>query len=99
LLTWGYVSVLAAMHARGTRVLAVFRPAGRMSLTGYIGESLLLSLAFCAYGAGLFGELGAAAASALALCTWIVLDVLARTIQARWTSGPLESLLRRFSAG
>jgi uncharacterized protein len=99
LLTWGYVSVLAAMHERGVRVLAIFRPAGRMSLTGYIGESLLLSLAFCAYGAGLFGELGAAAVTALALCTWAALDLSARAMQARWASGPLETLLRRFSAG
>lgn len=97
LLTWGYVSALAAMHVRGVRGLAVFRPAGRMSLTGYVGESLLLSLAFCAYGAGWFGELGAAATSALGACTWIALDLFARAIQTRWASGPLESLLRWFS--
>jgi uncharacterized protein len=99
LLSWGYVSVLATMHAGGVRSLAIFRPAGRMSLSAYIGESLLLSMVFCAYGLGLFGKLNAGAVSALALGTWIALDLLAKATQSRWASGPLESLLRRFSAG
>ena len=99
LLSWGYVSVLATMHAGGVQGLAIFRPAGRMSLSGYIGESLILSIVFCAYGLGLFGKLNAGAVSALALGTWIVLDLLAKATQSRWASGPLENLLRRFSVG
>jgi uncharacterized protein len=99
LLSWGYVSVLATMHAGGVRGLAIFRPAGRMSLSGYIGESLILSIVFCAYGLGLFGKLNAGAVSALAMGTWIVLDLLAKATQSRWASGPLENLLRRFSVG
>ena len=99
LLSWGYVSVLATMHTGGVRGLAIFRPAGRMSLSGYIGESLMLSIVFCAYGLGLFGKLNAGAVSALALGTWIALDLLAKATQSRWATGPLENLLRRFSAG
>jgi len=99
LLSWGYVSVLATMHAGGVRGLAIFRPAGRMSLSGYIGESLILSIVFCAYGLGLFGKLNAGAVSSLAMGTWIVLDQLAKATQSRWASGPLENLLRRFSVG
>ena len=99
LLSWGYVSVLATMHAGGVQGLAIFRPAGRMSLSGYIGESFILSIVFCAYGLGLFGKLNAGAVSALALGTWIVLDLLAKATQSRWASGPLENLLRRFSVG
>lgn len=98
LLSWGYVSALATMHAGGVRALAIFRPAGRMSLSGYIGESLMLSMIFCAYGLGLFGELNAGAVSAVALGTWIVLDLLAKAMQSRWSSGPLEGILRRFSS-
>ena len=99
LLSWGYVSVLATIHASGMQTLAIFRPAGRMSLSGYIGESLILSIVFCAYGLGLFGKLNAGAVSALAMGTWIVLDQLAKATQSRWASGPLENLLRRFSVG
>jgi uncharacterized protein len=69
-----------------------------MSLSGYIGESLMLSMIFCAYGLGLFGELNAGAVSAVALGTWIVLDLLAKAMQFRWSSGPLEGILRRFSS-
>ena len=98
LLSWGYVSVLATMHEGGVQGLAIFRPAGRMSLSGYIGESLILSIVFCAYGLGLFGKLNAGAVTLLALITWIILDLLAKATQSRWKSGPLENLLRRFSA-
>jgi uncharacterized protein len=98
LLSWGYVSVLATMHASGVQGLAIFRPAGRMSLSGYIGESLILSIVFCAYGLGLFGKFNAGAVTLLALITWIILDLLAKATQSRWKSGPLENLLRRFSA-
>lgn len=98
LLSWGYVSVLATIHASGMQTLAIFRPAGRMSLSGYIGESLILSIVFCAYGLGLFGKFNAGAVTLLALITWIILDLLAKATQSRWKSGPLENLLRRFSA-
>lgn len=86
------------MHASGVQGLAIFRPVGRMSLSGYIGESLILSIVFCAYGLGLFGKFNAGAVTLLALITWIILDLLAKATQSRWKSGPLENLLRRFSA-
>jgi uncharacterized protein len=98
LLSWGYVALIAKLHVRGCKALALFRPAGRMSLTGYIGESLLLSLLFCAYGAGLFGQLGAAAVTACALATWVALYALAYAAQRRGLSGPLDAMLRHFSA-
>jgi uncharacterized protein len=98
LLSWGYIACLARWHLRSAEALAFFRPAGRMSLTGYLGESLLLSLLFAAYGAGLYGKLGAAAVALAALLVWAVLDLFAHLIQKRWASGPLESLLRWFSS-
>ena len=97
LLTWGYVSVLAQLHIRSSRCMPFFRPAGRMSLTGYIGESVLLSSIFCGYGFGWLGQLGAAAITTCALGVWLALDVFAHWVQKRWKSGPLESVLRRFS--
>jgi uncharacterized protein len=96
-LTWGYVAWLARWRLRHANALALFRPAGRMSLTVYIAESLLLSLLFCGYGAGLFGQWGAAAVALCALLVWALLDAVAHLVQMRWRSGPLETVLRRFS--
>lgn len=97
LLTWGYVAWLARRHVAKPQALAWLRPAGRMSLTVYIGESLLLSLLFAGYGGGFFGEWGAAAVALCALLVWVLLDIGAHLAQRRWQTGPLESLLRRFS--
>jgi hypothetical protein len=84
-------AVAPARHRRA-RVL----PAGRVSLSAYIGESLLLSLLFSGYGGGLFGTLGAASVALIALQVWALLDLLGHRILARWKAGPLEWLLRRF---
>ena len=97
LLTWGYVSLLAGAHIQQARFLAIFRPAGRMSLTVYIGESLLLSLTFSAYGLNYFGQLNAAAITAIALLSWAVMAVAATLIQRQFVYGPLEATLRRIS--
>jgi len=96
-LTLGYVALLACLHLRNANSLALFRPAGRMSLTVYIAESLLLSLLFAGYGGGFFGQWGAAAVALCALVVWLLLDGIAHLAQRRWRSGPLEALLRRFS--
>ena len=97
LLTWGYVSVLARLHINQVPILAIFRPAGRMSLTVYIGESLLLSLTFAAYGLGYFGQMAAAGVAATALITWAVMNVVALLIQRRFVMGPLETVLHWIS--
>jgi uncharacterized protein len=96
-LSLAYVSAMALLHIRWPDLLRIFRPAGRMSLTGYVGESVLLALIFCGFGLGLMGQLGAGAVTAIALGVWLLLDVLAHQWQRRFAHGPLESLLRRWS--
>ncbi len=96
-LSMAYVSILALLHIRWPGALRIFRPAGRMSLTGYVGESVLLSLIFCGFGVGLMGQLGAGAVTAVALGVWLLLDVFAQLWQTRFGHGPLEYLLRRWS--
>ncbi|MGL4744495.1 MAG: DUF418 domain-containing protein [Dermatophilaceae bacterium] len=96
LLTGGYVALaaLGTSTRRGGQVLAVAAPAGRMSLTGYLGESILLSAIFCGWGLGLFGQLGAFAAALIALGVWATLEVLASWWLARYHYGPFEWALR-----
>jgi uncharacterized protein len=97
LLSWAYVAWLLRWRQRVPGGLRWFRPAGRMSLSGYLGESLLLSLVFCAYGLGLFGQLGAAHVALLGLLVWVALDQLAHATQRFAVRGPAEWLLRRFT--
>jgi uncharacterized protein len=96
-LTGGYVA-LAAL-ATNTRTLALAAPAGRMSLTGYLGESILLAATFCGWGLGLFGQLSIAEAALVTLLVWISLEIFAALWLGRFTHGPFEWLLRCWSAG
>jgi uncharacterized protein len=96
-LSVAYVCALALLHIRSPSLLRIFRPAGRMSLTGYIGESVLLAGIFCGFGLGLMGQLGAGAVTAIALGVWLLLDLFAQLWQKRFEHGPLEWLLRRWS--
>ncbi|XVJ70380.1 MAG: DUF418 domain-containing protein [Rhizobacter sp.] len=88
---------LLRWRAHKPDALRWFRPAGRMSLSGYLGESVMLSLVFCAYGLGLFGQLGAAAVAGIGLLVWLALDMLAHFNQRFFSRGPAEALLRRFT--
>jgi uncharacterized protein len=96
LLSWGYVAWMATLRIKWPQMFAVFRPAGRMSLTGYIGESVLLSLIFCGYGLQRYGKLGAFEVMLLALAVWLVLDLFAHCWQRYFRYGPLEWLLRKW---
>lgn len=94
-LTGGYVA-LAALTTR-SRPLARVEPAGRMSLTCYLSESILLSAIFCGWGLGLFGRLGPFAAATIALAVWLALEVFAKLWLTRFRYGPFEWLLRAWS--
>jgi uncharacterized protein len=68
-----------------------------MSLTGYLGESILLSAIFCGWGLGLFGVLSLTQSLLVALGVWIALEVFAKQWLRRYAYGPFEWLLRSWS--
>jgi uncharacterized protein len=94
LLTWGYVAWLHRLRTRFANALAWFRRSGRMSLTGYVSESALLSLVFCGYGLGWFGQLGTLRITIVAIGVWCALDLLAHLWLRNFRYGPLEQALR-----
>jgi len=96
-LSFGYVAWMAQARARWPQAFAMFRPAGRMSLTGYIGESVLMSLVFCGYGLGFFGQWGAARVVLVAVAVWVAVDIASHLWQQRLRYGPLEYVLRWWS--
>ena len=95
-LTIGYIGAIAVVGMRAPRFLQAGVPAGRTSLTVYLGESVLLTIAFSAWGLGFFGQLGATFVTLLAILSWVLL-VLAMTLWLRrFSRGPLEALIARY---
>jgi uncharacterized protein len=86
------------IHIREIKVdaFAMFRSTGRMSMTLYIGESILLAAFFGAWGAGFFGQFGAAATLAIAIAAWVALEVFAKFWLSRFEQGPLEYLMKKW---
>ena len=93
ILTAGYIGAVALMLHRKPGFLSVMAPAGRMSLTVYIGESALLSLVFAAYGLDYFARWGAFPVVLTGIASWALLSVFAWLWMKRFSRGPLESML------
>jgi uncharacterized protein len=94
-LSAGYVGAIALLSHR--RFMSYTEPAGRMSLTGYLGESILLAAIFCGWGLGLFGVLSLTQALLVALGVWIALELFAKQWLRYFAYGPFEWILRSWS--
>ena len=94
-LSAGYVGAIALLSHR--RFMSYAEPAGRMSLTGYLGESILLASIFCGWGLGLFGTLSLTHSLLIALGVWVALEVFAKQWLRRYSYGPFEWFLRSWS--
>ena len=94
-LSAGYVGAIALLSHR--RFMSCAEPAGRMSLTGYLGESILLAAIFCGWGLGLFGVLNLTQALFVALGVWIALEIFAKQWLRSFAYGPFEWTLRSWS--
>jgi uncharacterized protein len=93
ILAAGYIGSIALLIHRRPRFLSIMAPAGRMSLTVYIGESALMSLVFTAYGLDYFARWGAFAVVLTGIASWALLSMFAWLWMKRFSQGPLESLM------
>jgi uncharacterized protein len=73
--------------------------AGRVSLTGYVLQGVLAGLVFNGVGLGLHGQLGGAQLLGVGLGIALAVEFFARIWLARFSTGPLEWLLRRITYG
>lgn len=71
--------------------------AGRHSLTIYLGQSLVFSTLFSAWGFGLFEQISLLGVVLIAIATWLALSVLAELNLKYRSRGPMEALLSNFS--
>ncbi|TWS18977.1 DUF418 domain-containing protein [Tsukamurella asaccharolytica] len=89
---------LRVIHARPA-VSEVFAPAGRISATVYLSQSLIAAIAFTGYGFAQAGMWSDGAVLAFALVTFALQLVAARWYTRRFRYGPVEWVLRTATYG
>lgn len=82
---------------RGRRVVAVLAPAGRMSLSNYLGQSLICVLVFTGVGLGLAGAVAAPVVLLIAVAIYAAQVAASAAWMARFRYGPVEWLLRAWT--
>lgn len=99
LLMGAYVSIFALGSARqlGRNVIAVLAPMGRMALSNYILQSVLMGLVFFGYGLGQFGRLAPFEVLLVAIAIYALLLAFSHLWMRRFRYGPLEWFLRAFT--
>lgn len=93
---FGYVGLfgLLALRPHVPAPLLALAQSGRLALTHYITQSLVLTFIFYPYTFGLYEQVSAAPAVATALVLALIQIAFSRLYLARYGRGPLESLLR-----
>lgn len=95
----GYIGALTLLYLYGARWLGWLAPAGRMALTNYLLHSLVFTLLFYGYGAGLYGEFGRAAATSMALGLYALQLWFSHWWLQRFRFGPMEWCWRSLTYG
>ena len=85
---------LMVWQSRAGAVLKPLAPFGRMTLTFYVGQSLVFVPIFYGFGLALYRELGSAEALGIGLVAVVAQLVMARLWLARFAYGPLEWVWR-----
>jgi uncharacterized protein len=93
LLSMFYVGVIRKLVEEKPRLVLWLMPAGKMSLTIYISQSVVTSLIFGPWGLGLFQALQTWQVFLLAFAIWLILSYLAAQWLKKFNQGPLEKLV------
>jgi uncharacterized protein len=93
LLSMFYVGLIRKLVEERPHLVLWMKPAGKMSLTIYISQSVITSLIFSPWGLGLFQVLQTWQVFILAFGIWLLLSYLAAKWLNRYKQGPLEKLV------
>ena len=93
LLSMAYVGLIRKLVEDKVHLVAWMKPAGQLSLTVYISQSVITSLIFGPWGLGLFQELETWSVLILAFAIWLLLVALSNLWLKRFNQGPLEKVL------
>ena len=88
-----YVGVIRKLVEERPRLVLWMKPAGKMSLTIYISQSVITSLIFSPWGLGLFQDLQTWQVFILAFGIWLLLSYFAAQWLKRFDQGPLEKMV------
>jgi uncharacterized protein len=97
LLSMFYVGVIRKLVEERPHLVLWMKPAGNLSLTIYISQSVITAWIFSSWGLGLFQELQTWQVLILALGIWLLLSYLAAQWLKRFDQGPLERLVNTFT--
>ena len=93
LLSMFYIGVVRKLVEEKPHFVTWMKPAGKMSLTIYISQSVITAWIFSSWGLGLFQELQTWQVLVLAIAIWLFLANLATIWLSRFNQGPLERLM------
>jgi len=82
-----------------TSSLSGLAATGRMALTNYLLQSIVLGFVFYGYGFGLFGQIGSAAAASIGVVLYVTQIQFSRLWLQRFRFGPFEWLWRSLAYG
>lgn len=99
LLSMGYVGLILRLIKTKSTLVAWMSPAGRMSLTVYISQSILASFIFGPWGLGLFQKIELWQVLLTAVGIWIFLVYISKLWLGRFSQGPLEWLVGALTRG
>ena len=95
LLSMFYIGLIRKLVEERPHLVLWMKPAGKMSLTIYISQSVIASLIFGPWGFGLFQNLQTWQVFLLAFGIWLLLSYLAALWLQRFKQGPLEKLVSK----
>lgn len=97
--TLGAVGLITALYKSGALgwLTGALQAVGRMALTNYVGQSVITSVLFYAF--GLVGRFGFAQLMGIAALIWIAQTAFSVIWLKRFRMGPLEWLLRSLTYG
>jgi uncharacterized protein len=93
LMSMFYIGVIRKLVEEKPQLVEWMKPAGKMSLTIYISQSMITAWIFSSWGLGLFQELQTWQVLILAFGIWLLLANLTTIWLNRFSQGPLEQLM------
>jgi uncharacterized protein len=99
LMSMFYIGVIRKLVQEKPHLVEWMKPAGKMSLTIYISQSIITAWIFSSWGLGLFQELQTWQVLILAFGIWLLLANLATIWLNKFKQGPLEFVMGSLTKG
>jgi uncharacterized protein len=97
MLALGYAATVTLLVIDGRRFITVFAPVGRMALTNYLVHSVICVTLSYGFGLGLWWQIGASRALAIAAAIIVIQIPLSALWLSRFRFGPVEWIWRRLT--